>query len=134
MEGVTAGPILVVSAKWQTRALLAAELGERAERDVLPAGDVDQALGLIKLAGVEPAVVVIDVGRRIRPEGVERLLEAKDGLRLVLVVSGLRQASFDRLSERCTAYLRRPVPIGTIAQAVVGVLKDQETGVSTPPD
>jgi hypothetical protein len=100
---------------------------------VLPAGDVDQALGLIKLAGVEPAVVVIDAGRRLLPEGVARLLEAKDGLRLVLVVSGLRQASFDNLREQCEAYLRRPVPLGTIAQAVVGVLKDQETGVSAPP-
>jgi DNA-binding NarL/FixJ family response regulator len=128
MGGKTAGPILLVSPRWQTRALLAAELGERVERDVVSAADVDEALGLIKLVGVDPAVIVIDAGRRMAPEDVERLLEAKSGTDVVLVVSGLRRGAFARLRQRCAGYLMRPVSIGAIADGVVRVLAGQGTG------
>jgi DNA-binding response OmpR family regulator len=128
MEGEREGPILVVSARWQTRALLAAELGERVERDVLSVADVNEALALIKLAGVEPALLVVDAGGQMGPEDVERLTEAQGGTGLVLVVSRLRGDAFDSLRERCADYLTRPVSIGAIADAVLRVLSRQGAG------
>jgi len=119
-------PILLISARWQTRALLAAELGERVARDVVSAAGVNEALGLIKLAGVEPVVMVVDAGRRVEPEDVWRLLEAKREVPLVLVVSRLRREAFDGLREACAVYLVRPVRIGAIAERVVSVLEDVE--------
>ena len=127
MEGERVGPILVVSARWQTRALLAAELGERVERDVLSVADVDEALALIKLAGVDPILMVVDAGGQMGPEDVERLSEAKSGTGLILVVSALRGDSFTSLRPRCSRYLTRPVSIGAIADAVVRVLAGQGT-------
>jgi DNA-binding NtrC family response regulator len=119
-------PILLVSARWQTRAMLAAELGERLARDVVSATSVNEALGLIKLAAVDPVGMVVDAGRRVEPEDVRRLLEAKREVPLVLVVSRLRREAFDGLRERCAAYLERPVRIGTIVESVACVLEDVE--------
>ncbi len=125
MGDLTVGPILVVSTRWQTRALLAAELGERVERDVISAADVNAALGLIKLAAVDPVLMVVDAGQGIGPDDVGRLLEAKRAVGSVLIVSRLRRDAFDDLRERCAAYLVRPVRIETIARTVVSVLKEQ---------
>ncbi len=125
MDRRSAGPILVVSGRWQTRAFLAAELGERVERDVVSAADVDRALGLIKLIGVDPALIVVDAGQRIGPGDVERLLEAKREVPLVLVVSRLRRQGFDGLRQRCAAYLVRPVRIGTVARSVVELVEGE---------
>jgi DNA-binding NarL/FixJ family response regulator len=123
MNDVRTGAILLISANWQTRALLAGELGERAERDVLSTPDVNGALALIKLTGLDPAVIVVDAGRRGSPGEVERLLEAKKRVPLVLIISGLRREAFDALRGRCAVYLVRPVSIGAIARAVVRLLE-----------
>ena len=123
MDDAATDPILVVSARWQTRALLAAKLRERAERDIVSVADVNAALGLIKLASVDPIAMVMDAGRRVRPEDVERLLEAKREVPLILVASRLRREAFDALRERCAAYLLRPVHIGRIVEAIVEVLE-----------
>ena len=125
MDEISARPILLISARRQTRALLAAELGERVARDVIPAGDANAALGLIKLAAVDPAVMVVDAARGTRPEDVERLLAAKRKVPLVLIVSGLRRGAFDGLRERSAAYLVRPVSIGSVAGAIVETLEGQ---------
>lgn len=126
MNELTDEAVLVVSNKWQTRALLAAELGERAGRDVIPSADVDEALGLIKLAGLDPAVLVVDAGQTMGAEDVERLLEAKRDVPMVLIASGLRRDAMDHLRERCAVTLVRPVRIGTIAESVVDVLEARE--------
>jgi len=128
MDDVAAHPILVVSTRWQTRALLAAELGERVARDVVSAPDVNAALSLIKLIGVDPAVMVVDAGQSIGPADVQRLPEAKSGVPLVLVASALRGEAFDDLRERCAAYLVRPVSIGRIARVVVALLEGEKNG------
>ena len=120
MDEVTKAPVLVVSARWQTRALLAGELGERVARDVVSVASVNEALALVKLGGVDPAVVVVDAGQSMGPADVERLLAAKREVPLILVVSRLRRDAFDGLQERCAAYLVRPVRIGEVAEAVVG--------------
>lgn len=117
-------PILVVSAKWQTRALLAAQIGETSERDVVSAVGVTEALGLIKLGGVDPALMLVDAGQRIAVEDVKRLMEAKRGTRVVLVVSRLRRDAFEALRDAATATLVRPVSIGRIARTVDAVLGD----------
>ncbi|MFO7743614.1 MAG: hypothetical protein R6X31_15025 [Anaerolineae bacterium] len=115
-------PILIVSTRWQTRALLAAQIGEMSEGDVISAPDVDQALKLIKLAGVDPVALVVDTGRALSPEDVERLVEAQRGVPLVLVVSRLRRERFQGLRARSAATLVRPVSIGRVARTVVQVL------------
>ena len=114
--------ILVVSADWQTRALLAAQLGETSAYPVVSAPGVNEALGLVKIAGVQPALLVVDAGPEMAVKDVERLLEGAPGVPLVLCVSALRRSEFDPLRERCAAYLTRPVSVGAIAQAAAQVL------------
>jgi len=115
--------ILVVSADWRIRALLAAQLGETSAYPVVSAPGVNEALGLVKIAGVQPALLVVDTGPEMAVKDVERLLEGAPGVPLVLCVSALRRSEFDPLRERCAAYLTRPVSVGAIAQAAAQVLR-----------
>lgn len=115
--------ILVVSPRRRTRALLAGEVGERVDRDVIPAAGVDEALQLIKLLGVDPAVVVLDADQGVSVVDGERLLDATPGVPVVLVVRGLRREAFGDVGERCAMTLVRPVPVGDVARAVVGLLE-----------
>lgn len=124
MQEERVAPILLVSARWQTRALLAAQIGETSERDVVSAAGVTEALGLIKLGGVDPALMVVDAGQQLSVEDVERLMEAKRGAPVVLVVSRLRREAFEALCDSAAATLVRPVSIGRVAWTVVEVLGD----------
>ena len=121
--------IVVISANWQTRALLAAQVGETTDQNVISAPGADEALALIKIARVRPLLLVVDAGPPMSREEVELLMTALPDTRLVLVVSALRRPTFDILRPRCVAYLVRPVSIGRIAQAVVQALEavDPET-------
>jgi hypothetical protein len=125
---VAEGPILAISGEWRTRALLAAQVGEETGRDVVSAPGVDGALMLVEVAGIDPAVVIVDAGRRTSPKDVERLMATLPDVPLVLCVSALRRAAFDPLRSCCAAYLVRPVSIGRIARAARQVLG----GTTTP--
>lgn len=125
MDSRGADPVLLVSPRWQTRALLAAEVGERVARHVISAVTVNDALGMIKLGGIEPVVTVVDAQRQIGPEDVERLLDAKREVPLLLVIGRLRRDAFDRICERCSVCLVRPVSIGAVAEAVVRLVQGQ---------
>jgi len=116
-------PILVISANWQTRALLAAQVGEMTSHNITSAPGVNEALALIKTAGIHPVLLVVDAGQQMAHEDVERLMAALPDTPLVLSVSALRRATFDPLRERCAAYLVRPVSIGRIAQAVAQAME-----------
>jgi DNA-binding NtrC family response regulator len=124
MEKAHWHPFLVVSGKWQTRALLAAQIAALTERDVVSASDVSEALGLIKLGGIDPVLLVVDAGEEIGREDVERVMEAEEGVPLVVIVSRLRGESFDSLRDRCAAYLLRPITVGGVARAVRKVLEE----------
>lgn len=113
---VPSQPILVISPDWQTRALLAAQLGELSDRDVISTQGANEALALVKAGGVDPALLVVDAGQEMSRSDVKRLMEAHLGAPLVLTVSALRQKSFDALKDRCAAYLVRPISIGRIAK------------------
>lgn len=119
-------PILVISANWQTRALLAAQIGEETGCDVVSAPGVNEALGLVKIAGVSPALLVADAGPEMAVKEVERLQEGVPGVPLVLCVSALRRSEFESLCERCAACLTRPVSVGAIAQAAAQVLSRRD--------
>ena len=123
MDHVGSRPILVLSANWQTRALLAAQIGETTGREVVSAPAVNEALALIRMGGIEPALVIVDAGQQVTREEVERLMDAVPDAPLVLSVSALRRTEFDPLRSRCAAYLVRPVSIGRIAQAAAQVLQ-----------
>jgi DNA-binding NarL/FixJ family response regulator len=125
MDNVRWRPILALSADWQTRALLAAQIGETTGREVVPAPAVNEALALIRMAGIDPALVIVDAGQQVTREEVERLMNAVPDAPLVLSVSALRRTEFDPLRSRCAAYLVRPVSIGRIAQAAAYVLQQQ---------
>jgi len=125
MDNVRWRPILALSADWQTRALLAAQIGETTGREVVPAPAVNEALALIRMAGIDPALVIVDAGQQVTREEVERLMDAVPDTPLVLSVSALRRTEFDPLRSRCAAYLVRPVSIGRIAQAAAYVLQQQ---------
>jgi hypothetical protein len=114
--------LLVVSADWRTRALLAAQLGETTGRSVLSAPGARHALGLARIARLDPAVVVADAGQEMTPAEVEALLEGLPRARLVLAVSALRRAEFEHLRDRSAAFLVRPVTIGALAQAAADAL------------
>ncbi len=122
MSDVTGLPILVISPRWQTRALLAGQLGETCDRQVVSAPGVNEALGLVKIGGVNPSLVIVDAGRKVTPEGVERLLDGLPGVPLLLIASALRRQAFEPLRKRCAAYLVRPVSIGRVARIAARVL------------
>ncbi|MFW6135567.1 MAG: hypothetical protein ACOC7N_01960 [Chloroflexota bacterium] len=96
------------------------------DRDVISAPDVDRALELIKLAGLDPAVLLVDTGRRMSARDVERLVEAQRHTPFVLVVSRLRRERFQSLHARSAATLVRPVSIGRVARTVLQVLGEAE--------
>jgi DNA-binding NarL/FixJ family response regulator len=123
---VPARPILAISANWQTRALLAAQVGEITGHDVVSAPGANEALALVKIAGIHPALLVVDAGQQMTREDVERLAAALPDTPLVLSVSALRRTAFDPLREHCAAYLVRPVSIGRIAQAVAQVIAPRQ--------
>ncbi len=126
MKTETSSPVLLVAARWQTRSLLAAQIGEVSQRDVVSAPGVNQALKLIKLAGVSPALLLVDAGRQVTREDVERLMDAVRRTPVVLLVSGLRRKTFDSLRGRSAAYLVRPVSVGEVAQTVSRLLSDPD--------
>lgn len=101
---------------------MAAQVGEATGRDVVSAPGTNEALALARLAGIRPALLIVDAGQHIAPEDVERLMRAFPDTPLVLCVSALRRAAFDPLQSRCAAYLVRPVSIGKIAQAAAQTL------------
>jgi DNA-binding NtrC family response regulator len=123
--------ILVISANWQTCALLAAQVGETCGCDVVSAPGVNEALALVKVAETQPALLVVDADQQMLPEDVERLMTALPDTPLALIASALRQTAFDPLCGRCAVYLVRPVSIGGIAQAVAQAL---ENARATPGD
>jgi hypothetical protein len=99
-------------------------MAESTQRDVVPASSVNEALGVIKLGGIEPVLLVVDAGEQIGREGLARLLEAKPDVPLVAIVSRLRRDTFDGLRDRCAAYVLRPVSIGKVARVVAQILED----------
>ena len=125
MDHAEPRPILVVSADWQTRALLAAQIGETTGREVVSAPAVNEALALLRIAGIQPAVVIVDTGQQVAREEVERLMDALPDAPFVLSVSALRRAEFDPLGSRCAVYLVRPVSVGQIAQAAARILQSR---------
>ena len=123
MDHAESHPILVLSADWQTRALLAAQISETSGREVISAPAVNEALFLLRMAGIEPALVIVDAGQQVTREEVERLMDVLPDAPLVLSVSALRRTEFDPLVSRCAAYLVRPVSVGQIAQVAARILQ-----------
>ena len=122
MTTVSVGPILAISANWQTRAFLTAQLGETCGCNVVSAPGVNEALALLKITGTQPVLLIVDAGQEMTREDVKRLIAALPDTPLVLSMSALRRAAFDHLRKRCAAYLVRPVSIGKIAQTVAQLL------------
>jgi hypothetical protein len=116
--------ILVVSATWRTRTLLVAQIAHLTDRNVLSTPGVNEALGLIRLRGIHPILIVVDAGQAIGPADVERLLGAIVDVRLVIVASRFPHRDLEGLRNRCAAYLIRPVTIGRVAQIVCRVLEE----------
>ena len=126
----------MISGSWHPRAFLAAQIGESVKREVISTPDVHGALKLVDLTGVVPLAMVVDTAGGVRPHDVTRLLEAKLRTALVLVVSRWQDQARDAISDRCAAYLLRPVRIGGIADAVGRVLEegnDWVTAVGSSP-
>lgn len=69
-------PILVVSTDWKTCTMLAAQLGETCNLDVVIAPGIDEALSLVRLVDLDPALLGVDAGSDISPDDVARLASA----------------------------------------------------------
>jgi hypothetical protein len=132
MDTLPRRPILVISPNLQTRALLAAQVGETTGHRVVPAPGVDAALDLLGIAPLKPVLMIVDTGPRTRPEEIDALIEALPKTPVILVVSALRRAALAPLIERCAAYLTRPVRIGEIGDSAAAVLRASATTQARP--
>lgn len=118
--------ILIVSPRWQTRAMLAAQLGEMTEHDIVSAPDVNEALKLIKVVGLKPLLLIVDVGQEIARRDVERLLDVPLNAPVILIVGVFLRSTFTPLRDRCAVFMTRPVSIGDIAQQALRRLNCEE--------
>lgn len=125
-------PIMVISPQWQTRAMLAAQLGHQADYPVVSAPDVNEALLEIARARLAPRLLIVDAGAEIPAADVTRLMAAQPAAPVVLIASALRRAEFDPLGERAAGYLIRPASIGQIARAALAAL-EQNPGFCQKP-
>ena len=123
MDTLPRNPILMISPDWQTRALLAAQLGETTGYSVVPATGVDAALALLRLAPLDPVLMIVDTGADRAPRKAAALIEALPDTPVILVVSALRRAAVASLVERCAVCLTRPVSIGRIVDSAAAVLQ-----------
>lgn len=122
MDRVPRSPIVVVSARWQTRALLAAQLSSTCQCDAVAAPGVDEALVLVRLGVPQPGLIVVD-SQEMAPSDVGRLISALPDTPLVLIVSASHRAAFEPLRARSAVLLVRPVTVGQIAEAAAQVLE-----------
>lgn len=113
---------MVVSARWQTRALLAAQLSSTCQCDAVAAPGVDEALVLVRLGVPQPGLIVVD-SQEMAPSDVGRLISALPDTPLVLIVSASHRAAFEPLRARSAVLLVRPVTVGQIAEAAAQVLE-----------
>lgn len=111
--------LLLSSADLEERRLLLAELME-AGYEVLAVPGLLFATRAILLRIVAPPLMVLDVhgDERATPEHVERLLDLAEGVPIVLVVGALRSESWEPLRPRVAAWLRRPLSVGDVVDAV----------------
>jgi cellulose synthase/poly-beta-1,6-N-acetylglucosamine synthase-like glycosyltransferase len=103
---------------------LAAQIGAATGREVVSAPGVNEALGLIKLHGVDPVVMVVDAGQQIGRRDLERLMKAKREVPLVAIVGRFWRDAFAGRLDRCAAALLRPISVGEVARAVAQLLEE----------
>ncbi len=108
--------VLILSPRWQTRVMLAAQLGEMTKHDVVSAPGVDTALKMIKVVGIDPVLLIVDVGQELTRQEIDRLLEVELRAPVILIVGAFLRSTFAPLHDRCAAFMTRPVSIGEIAR------------------
>jgi hypothetical protein len=111
--------VLLVSAEWQSRALLLAELQEGGY-GVTALPGMSLALRALATGRVRPDVVLIEAtpDLHVRPINVEQMLGLLEGVPVILVVGAYDAADFEPLRERVAALLRRPIRVGSIVAEV----------------
>lgn len=115
------GPVWIVDAEHWPRAYLRAELIERGHDAVGFATTLD-ALTRLALRPEPPALLVIDLGSQPpKPQQLDALLR---GGFPVLAIGGAREWASESLRARpWAAFLRRPLTVGAIADAVERLLE-----------
>ncbi len=111
--------LLLSSADLEERRLLLAELME-AGYQVLAVPGLVYAIRALLLKIVAPPLVLLDVhsDEQATPQEVERLMELARGSPVVLVVGALGSEAWGPLRPRVAAWLRRPVSVGEVVDAV----------------
>lgn len=111
--------VLLIAADWQSRALLLAELQE-AGYSVTAAPGLRHAYRALMGRRVRPEVIVLDVSgdEEATPGYVEQLLELAPGSPMILLAGALDLAAWQPLRDRVAGFLRRPLRVGDVVEAV----------------
>jgi len=115
--------ILLSSADWQSRALILAELQERGY-EVMAVPGVRYAINAALKGLINPPLLIIDVygDKSATPEEVRGLLTLFRDRPAILLTPALNQARWEPLRPHVTRYLRRPIRIGDVIDAVQALL------------
>jgi DNA-binding NtrC family response regulator len=111
--------VLLVAADWQSRALLLAELQE-AGYSVTAAPALRHAYRALLGRRVRPKVILLDVigDADATPAYVEQLGDLAPGASLLLLVGAYDLAVWQPLQDRVAGFLRRPLKVGDVVEAV----------------
>ncbi len=111
--------VLLVAGSRQSRALLLAELQERA-RDVVAEPGLRFAARAILVGRLMPRCIVIDTqeDEDATPERVAELLETIPGVPAIVITGTYGREAWEPLRPRLADLLHRPTTVGQIAAAV----------------
>jgi DNA-binding NtrC family response regulator len=115
--------ILLVAADRQSRALLLAEL-EEADYDVITLPGLPHAVRALLAGRVRPRLILLDVreDEDATPTSTAQLRDLAPGIPMLILVGAYDLVAWQPLQERVEGFLRRPVTVGDVVEAVGGHL------------
>jgi len=111
--------VLLIAADRQSRTLVLAELQE-AGYSVIATPALRYAFRALLGRRVHPEVIVLDVSgdEEATPGYVEQLPELAPGSPMILLAGALDLAAWQPLRDRVAGFLRRPLRVGDVVEAV----------------
>ncbi len=111
--------LLLLSADWQTRAMVLAELKERGH-GVLALPGFRLGLKALLRDYVDPPLVLVDTkdDPDLSPEAIRELRELLPHTPILLLTGAFQQAEYQTVRDQVDAFLVRPISVGEIVQAI----------------
>ncbi|GEM_PF-755166 len=125
--------LLLLSADWQTRALVLAELKERGY-GVLALPGFRLGLKALLRGYVDPPLVFVDTkdDPELSPEAIRELRELLPHTPLLLLTGAFQQAEYRAVRDRVDAFLVRPIRVGEIVQAIERWMRRSREATEAP--